>query len=116
MNALIVCMIRLNKMIGLSSGSVIFINLRGAVAPSMLAASYMSGEIFFNPAKKISIDDPNCHTDSAINVPSAALGSPYQATGGMPRKMSRLFTIPCSLKMLRHIIETATLPPIIDGK
>ncbi|MNF07076.1 hypothetical protein D3C80_2071730 [compost metagenome] len=62
------------------------------------------------------MDEPNCHTDKVINIISAALGLPNQLTGPRPKKPSMPLIIPVSLKILRNMMDTATLPPIIEGK
>ncbi|MMZ65953.1 hypothetical protein D1872_284000 [compost metagenome] len=96
-NALIVCMIMLNRMMGLRSGSVIRKNFLTGLAPSTLAASYISGEIFFNPARKISIEEPNCQTDREISITSAAFGSPNQLIGPIPIAVNALLMTPSLL-------------------
>jgi len=69
--ALIICMMRLNRMIGESSGMVICQKMRIRPAPSILAASYWLTGICFRPARKSSMDEPNCQTVTRLMVPNA---------------------------------------------
>ncbi|MNP21645.1 hypothetical protein D3C76_1142720 [compost metagenome] len=116
MNAPIVCIIILNRTIGLSSGKVMLKNFRIGFAPSTPAASYISVGIFLRPARKISMDEPNCHTDREISITRDAFGSPNQLIGPIPIAVRALLITPSLLKRLRHIMDTATLPPIMDGR
>ena len=75
---IIVCMIKLKKMVGVNMGSVIRKKRRTAVAPSILADSYNDIGICLSPDKKFSIDDPNCHTDKIIKVQIAVSVLPIQ--------------------------------------
>src|SRR3954470_24886563 len=54
-------MIRLNRMYGLSIGTVTFQNRRHALAPSMLAASYSCCGIDCNPASQMIMPAPALH-------------------------------------------------------
>ena len=83
-NELMTAMIRLKYMIGESIGKVILKNCTNLFAPSTPDASYRSDGICFNPARKITIVEPNCHTLSRTSVPSAVSGFVIQPFPAMP--------------------------------
>ncbi|MNN97839.1 hypothetical protein D3C81_2170810 [compost metagenome] len=73
--------------------------------------------MFFNPARKIIIEEPNCQVDKAISVQSAVLGLPIQEVlVWKPRMERKEFTSPLSPKICCHMMDTATLPPIREGR
>ncbi|MNF02092.1 hypothetical protein D3C80_2011930 [compost metagenome] len=73
--------------------------------------------MFFRPARKISMEEPNCQTDNAISVYRAVPGLPIQLVEtSMPIAPSAELTKPLSPKICDHIIATATLPPMSEGR
>ena len=65
---LIICITRLKKIVGVSRGSVMRKNWFTLPEPSTREASYREEGICFKADKKISMEDPNCHTASKIST------------------------------------------------
>ncbi|MNU08016.1 hypothetical protein D3C72_2538870 [compost metagenome] len=63
-------MMALKKTTGVSRGSVILMNCRHLLAPSRLAASYMSCGICLRPARKMIMGEPNCQILRMMSVHS----------------------------------------------
>ena len=116
LKALIICMIRLKKMVGVSNGRVMVKNVRIRPAPSTLAASQSSAGTFFNAARKSTMEEPNCQTTRSPMVTNARLGLPSQSRAGMCRWARKVFTVPFLLNRNFHRIEIATEPPRMEGR
>lgn len=69
------------------------------------------------PDKKISMEEPNCQTYSKIRVNSAVLVLDSQfKRQSMPTACRRLLITPAFVNRLRHITDTATEPPMMEGR
>ncbi|MNI70122.1 hypothetical protein D3C73_1259140 [compost metagenome] len=75
----------MNRIIGVSIGTVMEMNLLIRPAPSTIAASYRSVGIFLSPARNSTMEEPNCHTTSRLIVNKAMEGLPSQSMAGMCR-------------------------------
>ena len=115
-NALIICITRLNNTIGEREGRVIDQNFLSVFAPSREAASYKLSGIFFNPARKSNIEEPNCHTVTNPTVKRAQVGLPNQSGPVMPILDKSPLTIPFFINRYFQRTEIATEPPRIDGR
>ncbi|MNP47872.1 hypothetical protein D3C76_1419530 [compost metagenome] len=104
-------MTKLKKITGDRIGSVMLKKRRKGPAPSTAEASSYSGGICFKPARKIIIDDPNCHTDSSTIEYRAYFGLATQSGALMPIMASTPLSRPSPPSILRHSIAMATLPP-----
>jgi len=95
-NAIIICMTRLKSIIGVRRGKVILKNIPGFDIPSTVAASYNSFGICFNPARNITIDEPNCQTVRRLIVNRANFGLLSQPILGIPKNDKIAFSKPLS--------------------
>ncbi|MNY44164.1 hypothetical protein D3C86_1791690 [compost metagenome] len=115
-NEPIVCSTRLKRRTGESIGSVMVKNCLTFDAPSTEDASYSSDGICFNPARKITIDEPNCHATRIINVPRAVPGLLIQLIPSTPKMLKNLLMKPSIPKMFFHRTATAILLPMREGR
>ena len=104
-------------MVGVSRGRVILKNFAGALAPSTSAASYRDWGTCFKDERKISMDEPNCQTTSNMRTHIAVLVSPsHEKLVWIPTIPRSLFTTPSMANILFHKMDTATEPPIMEGR
>ena len=106
----------LKKMVGVSIGIVIFQNCFIGEAPSMAADSYREFGICFRPERKISMQEPNCHTPISTMTNSAVLGLPSRDIFcSMPIAPSSVIKTPLLQKICFQTTATAIEPPTMDG-
>ena len=113
---LINCMMRLKNNDGVIKGRVMAKNSFVFDAPSMRQASYSSLGICFNPARKITIEDPKDQTTSKLIVNNAYFGCSRKGIAGIPIFPRTVFTRPVRENMNRHKMDMETLAPKIEGK
>ena len=104
-------------MVGVKRGRVIRKKFLDPIGPVYLSRLISSLEICFKADRKISMEEPNCHTASRISTQIAVLVSPSQAkVVSMPTIPSSRFITPSVANILFHRMATATDPPIMDGR
>ena len=107
---------KIQKEVAEAMKSVDMAKIQKEITESMSKIDMEKIKAEIDAAKKINMEEPNCHTDKKMSIHNAAVGLPNHLTIGIPRESRRILTIPKSPKTLRHIIATATLPPISEGK